>query len=136
MLDYRTHISKNSSFNTPPVYPIYVCLLTLRWLQARGGIKAMEAHNKKKAALLYNEIDRNPFFKGTAALEDRSLMNVTFVAEDAAHEAAFMEYCTANGVSGIKGHRSVGGFRASIYNAMPVSSIEFLISLMQNFKPE
>ncbi|MDC0230550.1 3-phosphoserine/phosphohydroxythreonine transaminase [Aureispira] len=136
MLDYRTHINKNSSFNTPPVYPIYVCLLTLRWLQAQGGIKAMELQNKKKAALLYDEIDRNPFFKGTAAVEDRSLMNVTFVAQDAAHEAAFMEYCTANGISGIKGHRSVGGFRASIYNAMPVSSIEFLVSLMQSFKPE
>jgi phosphoserine aminotransferase len=136
MLDYQTHIKKSSSFNTPPVYPIYVCLLTLRWLQAKGGVAAMEAINKRKAALLYDEIDRNPFFKGTAAFEDRSLMNVTFVANNQAHEAAFMEYCTANGLSGIKGHRSVGGFRASIYNAMPQKSVAFLVELMQNFKPE
>jgi len=136
MLNYNTHIKKNSAFNTPPVYPIYVCMLTLRWLKENGGIKAMEAHNKKKAALLYNEIDSNPLFKGTAALEDRSLMNVPFVTVDKAHEAAFLEYATANGCSGIKGHRSVGGFRASIYNAMPIESIEFLVKLMQDFKPE
>ncbi len=136
MLDYQTHINKNSAFNTPPVYPIFVCLLTLRWLKAQGGIKAMEAHNKKKAALLYNEIDSNPLFKGTAALEDRSYMNVPFLTANPDHEAAFLEYCTANGISGVKGHRSVGGFRASIYNAMPVSSIELLVSLMQSFKPE
>lgn len=136
MLDYRTHIKKDSAFNTPPVYPIYVCLLTLRWLQGQGGLKAVEATNKKKAALLYDEIDRNPFFKGTAAVEDRSLMNVTFVADNPEHEAAFLDYCAANGVSGIKGHRSVGGFRASIYNAMPIESVEFLVDLMKNFKPE
>lgn len=136
MLDYRTHIKKASSFNTPPVYPIYVCLLTLRWLQGQGGLKAVEATNKKKAALLYDEIDRNPFFRGTAAKEDRSLMNVTFIADNKAHEEAFLAYCTANGVSGIKGHRSVGGFRASIYNAMPMESVEFLVNLMKNFKPE
>ena len=136
MLDYQTHIKKASAFNTPPVYPIYVCLLTLRWLQAKGGVAAMEAINKQKAALLYDEIDRNPIFKGTAAVEDRSMMNVTFVANNKAHEAAFMEYCTANGISGIKGHRSVGGFRASIYNAMPQESVAFLVELMQNFKPE
>jgi phosphoserine aminotransferase len=136
ILDYRTHIKKDSSFNTPPVYPIYVCLLTLRWLQGQGGIKAVEAKNKKKGDLLYNEIDRNPFFEGVAAVEDRSSMNVTFVANNAAHEAAFLEYCTANGVSGIKGHRSAGGFRASIYNAMPMASVEYLVDLMKNFKPE
>lgn len=136
MLDYRTHIKKDSSFNTPPVYPIYVCLLTLRWLQGQGGIKAVEAINKKKADLLYSEIDRNPFFKGVAAVEDRSSMNVTFVANNSAHEAAFLEYCAANGISGVKGHRSVGGFRASIYNAMPIESVEYLVGLMKNFKPE
>ncbi len=136
MLDYRIHIKKNSAFNTPPVYPIFVCLLTLRWLKANGGLKAMEAHNRAKAALLYDEIDSNPLFKGTAAVEDRSLMNVPFVTTDKAHEAAFMDYCKANGCSGIKGHRSVGGFRASIYNAMPVESIQFLVGLMQSFKPE
>ncbi len=84
----------------------------------------------------YAEIDKNPFFKGTAAVEDRSLMNVTFVCDNAAHEEAFLKYCSVNGVSGIAGHRSVGGFRASIYNAMPLESVEFLIGLMQNFKPE
>ena len=136
MLDYRTHIKKASSFNTPPVYPIYVCLLTLRWLQANGGVKAMEKRNKKKADLLYAEIDRNPYFEGTAALEDRSIMNVTFVAKDEAYEAPFLAYCTANGISGIKGHRSVGGFRASIYNAMPLDSVAYLVDLMKNFKPE
>ncbi len=112
MLNYNTHISKQSSFNTPPVYPIYVCMLTLRWIQAQGGLAAVEAANKKKAAVIYDEIDRNPHFKGTAAVEDRSLMNATFVADNPAHEAAFLAYCTANGISGIKGHRSVGGFRA------------------------
>lgn len=136
MLDYQTHIKKASAFNTPPVYPIYVCLLTLRWIQGQGGLKAMEKRNQAKADLLYNEIDRNPFFKGTAAVEDRSLMNVTFVAHDKAHEEAFLAYCTANGISGIKGHRSVGGFRASIYNAMPIESVQHLVDLMQNFKPE
>lgn len=136
MLDYQTHIKKSSSFNTPPVYPIYVCLLTLRWLQAQGGLKAMEARNKKKAELLYAEIDRNPFFKGTAAVEDRSWMNVPFVCDKPEHEAAFLDYCNANGISGLKGHRSVGGFRASIYNAMPYASVEFLVELMKNFKPE
>lgn len=135
MLNYNTHISKQSSFNTPPVYPIYVCMLTLRWIQAQGGLAAVEAANKKKAAVIYDEIDRNPHFKGTAAVEDRSLMNATFVADNPAHEAAFLAYCTANGISGIKGHRSVGGFRASIYNAMPLESVEFLAELMKNFKP-
>lgn len=135
MLNYNTHISKQSSFNTPPVYPIYVCMLTLRWIQAQGGLAAVEAANKEKAAVIYDEIDRNPLFKGTAAVEDRSLMNATFVAADPAHEAAFLAYCTANGISGIKGHRSVGGFRASIYNAMPLESVQFLADLMKNFKP-
>ena len=136
MLDYRTHIKKASAFNTPPIYPIYVCLLTLRWLQAKGGIGAMEKQNRAKAERLYAEIDRNPFFEGTAAVEDRSIMNATFVAKDPAYEAAFLEYCTANGISGLKGHRSVGGFRASIYNAMPDASVDYLIELMQHFKPE
>ncbi len=135
MLDYQVHIKKDSSFNTPPVYPIFVCLLTLRWIQAQGGLLAMQKQNEKKAALLYDEIDRNPFFSGTTAVEDRSCMNVTFVADSPAHEEAFLAYCTANGISGIKGHRSVGGFRASIYNAMPYESVVYLVELMQNFKP-
>ncbi len=136
MLDYRTHIKKSSAFNTPPVYPIYVCLLTLRWIQGQGGVKAVEKANKKKADLLYNEIDNNPIFEGTAAKEDRSLMNVTFVTKNKDYEEAFLAYCTANGISGIKGHRSVGGFRASIYNAMPYESVAYLVDLMKNFKPE
>lgn len=136
MLDYRTHIKKQSAFNTPPVYPIYVSMLTLRWIQGQGGLLAMQRHNEAKANLLYNEIDRNPHFKGTAVVEDRSLMNVTFVMDKPEHEAAFLDYCKANHVSGIKGHRSVGGFRASIYNAMPMESVQHLVDLMQNFKPE
>lgn len=135
MLDYQTHVKKNSAFNTPPVYPIYVCLLTLRWIQAQGGLLAMQKHNEKKAALLYEEIDRNPYFRGTVAKEDRSLMNVPFVLHDNTYEEAFLSYCKANGISGIKGHRSVGGFRASIYNAMPYDSVAYLVDLMQNFKP-
>lgn len=135
MLDYRTHVKADSMYNTPPVYPIYVTMLTLRWIKAMGGLKAIERRNKEKAELLYTEIDRNPYFKGTTAVEDRSWMNATFVADSPEHEAAFMDYCKANGVDGIKGHRSVGGFRASMYNAMDVDSVKFLVDLMQNFKP-
>ncbi len=133
MLDYRTHINKNSSFNTPPVYPIYVCMLTMRWLKEMGGVEAMQKHNEAKAAILYDEIDRNPLFSGTAAVEDRSLMNVCFTINKPALEKEFMDICTAAGCSGIKGHRSVGGFRASIYNAMPKESIEVLVNLMKKF---
>ncbi len=134
MLDYNTHIKKDSMFNTPPSYPVYVCLLTLRWLKEMGGMDAMKTHNETKAQLLYNEIDRNPLFKGTVALEDRSLMNVPFVTVDPAHQDAFMAVCKDKRISGVKGHRSVGGFRASIYNAMPMSSVEFLVEAMQEFE--
>jgi len=134
MLDYNTHITKGSMFNTPPAYPIYVCMLTLRWLKEQGGLEKMEEMNNKKAALLYGEIDRNPYFKGNVAKEDRSLMNVTFVMEDDSHTDAFMEAATAAGCVGLKGHRSVGGFRASIYNAMPYESVECLVEVMRNFK--
>ncbi len=135
MLDYNTHIKKASAFNTPPVYPIYVCLLTMRWLKEQGGIAAMQKHNEEKGAMLYNEIDRNPMFKGTAAKEDRSLMNVTFVMNDGHEDKAdaFMQTCQENGIMGIKGHRSVGGFRASTYNAMSKESIGILVDLMKNF---
>ncbi len=133
MLDYRTHIAKDSMFNTPPAYPIYVCMLTLRWIKEQGGLQAMEAKNEAKANLLYNEIDSNPKFEGVAAKEDRSLMNVTFVLKDKSQEAAFLEKCEAANISGIKGHRSVGGFRASIYNAMPMSSVQVLVDLMKAF---
>lgn len=136
MLDYRTHLRKLSSYNTPPVFPIYVCMLTLRWLDELGGLKAIEAINQRKATLLYDEIDRNPLFRGTVTDKgDRSLMNVTFVAENPDHEELFLNVCKANGISGLKGHRSVGGFRASIYNAMPYESVELLVKLMQEFKP-
>jgi len=134
MLDYNTHISKGSSFNTPPVYPIYVCMLTMRWLKANGGVEAMEVKNKEKAAILYNEIDRNSLFKGAAATEDRSLMNVTFVMNNSELEESFLTACTEAGCMGVKGHRSVGGFRASIYNAMPKESVQVLVDVMKDFE--
>lgn len=135
ILDYQTHIKKNSAFNTPPVYPIYVCLLTLRWLKANGGIAAIEKLNREKAQLLYNAIDASPYFKGTAAVADRSIMNVPFVPINKEHTAAFLAYCTKHKVSGLKGHRSVGGFRASVYNAMPKTGVEFLVNLINEFQP-
>ncbi len=133
MLDYNTHIKKDSSFNTPPVYPIYVCMLTMRWLKQMGGVAAMEQHNKEKAAILYNEIDSNPLFKGVAAKEDRSLMNATFVLNNDDLNEAFLNACTDAGCMGVKGHRSVGGFRASIYNAMPIESVQTLVDVMKEF---
>jgi phosphoserine aminotransferase len=135
MLDYRVHVKNESMYNTPPVYPIYVTMLTLRWIKAMGGLSAMERRNKAKAELLYAEIDRNLYFVGTTAQEDRSWMNATFLADSPEHEAAFLDYCKANNVDGIAGHRSVGGFRASMYNAMDLDSVQFLVELMQNFKP-
>lgn len=134
MLDYQTHITKGSSFNTPPTFPIYVSMLTMRWVKAQGGVKAMEKINAEKAQLLYDEIDRNPRFQ--AAVQDknsRSLMNVTFIPTNEEDAPKFAAACEAAGISTIKGHRSVGGFRASIYNAMPKSSVEHLIQVMQNF---
>ena len=134
MLDYRTHIDNGSMYNTPPVFPIYISMLVMRWIKKMGGVKGMEVINEAKAKILYDEIDRNPLFKGTTAMEDRSRMNVCFVMEDPTKEEAFMNLTKANGISGIKGHRSVGGFRASIYNAMPQSSIQVLVDLMQEFE--
>lgn len=135
MLNYNTHIAKNSSFNTPPVFPIYVCALTLRWLKAKGGIAEMQKHNEAKAKLLYEAIDANPCFTGTAAKEDRSLMNATFVMSKGKEELekAFLEKCKEAGCEGVKGHRSVGGFRASIYNAMPIESVQVLVDVMDAF---
>lgn len=135
MLDYRTFVKENSLYNTPPVYPIYVSMLTLRWLKKGGGLKTIQRKNKAKAALLYQEIDANPLFRGTVAREDRSLMNVCFVMEDryAALEKDFQAEAEANGLVGLKGHRSVGGFRASIYNAMPKAGVQTLVDLMQDF---
>jgi phosphoserine aminotransferase len=133
MLNYQTHIDKGSMFNTPPVFPIYCCMLTLRWIEEQGGLASMEEHNRSKAAKLYAEIDRNPLFEGTAAEEDRSIMNVTFVMKEKELESKFLEFATEHGAVGLKGHRSVGGFRASIYNAMSAESIDMLCGLMQEF---
>jgi len=134
MLNYSTHIKKNSSFNTPPVFPIYVSMLTMQWVQKQGGVKAMQQINQDKAALLYDEIDRNPLFAGNVATEARSLMNVTFQITDESLKDAFLAECDKHDLVGLKGHRSVGGFRASIYNAMPKSSIQVLVDVMQGFE--
>ena len=135
MLDYRTHIDGGSMFNTPPVFPIFVMNETLKWLKDIGGVEAVNKINVQKAGLLYDEIDRNPLFVGTAAKEDRSIMNVCFVMAPGYEslQDEFMAYAKERGMVGIKGHRSVGGFRASIYNACPVESVEALVSCMQEF---
>ncbi len=136
MLDYRTHIANGSMFNTPPCVPIFAALQTLKWLKQLGGLQKMEQKNIEKADLLYNEIDRNRLFKGTAATEDRSIMNVCFVMNDEYKdlEADFLQYAVSQGMVGIKGHRSVGGFRASIYNAMPMESVQALVDCMKKFE--
>ena len=131
MLDYTTHIAKDSMFNTPPVFPIYVSMLTLQWLKKNGGIDWIEEQNNAKAALLYNEIDRNPNFRGVAAIEDRSKMNVTFVLTDESKQSEFDKLWNDAGINGLKGHRSVGGYRASIYNALPLKSVQVLVNVMQ-----
>lgn len=133
IMDYRNHITEGSMLNTPPVFAVYVCMLTLRWLKANGGIAAIEKLNDAKASLLYNEIDSNPFFKGTVAKEDRSKMNVCFVMDNAKLEEEFLAAAKAANIIGIKGHRLVGGFRASLYNALPVSSVQVLVDTMQTF---
>lgn len=133
IMDYRNHINEGSMLNTPPVFAVFVCLLTLRWLKSQGGIAAIEKKNIEKAALLYAAIDNNPLFTGTVAKEDRSKMNVCFVMNDPAKETAFLEYAKSNGIVGIKGHRLVGGFRASLYNALPISSVQVLVKTMQAF---
>ena len=136
MLNLKTHIDGESMFNTPPVFSIYVMNETLEWLKGIGGVEAIYEINKKKAALLYAEIDRNSLFKGTAAVEDRSLMNVCFVMADGYEnlQDEFMAFAKERGMTGIKGHRSVGGFRASIYNACPVESVEALVECMKEFE--
>ena len=141
MVDYRTHIGeekKNKSmFNTPPVFPIFVMHETLKWVKEEmGGLEGMHKVNIKKAELLYNEIDRNKMFVGTAEKEDRSIMNVCFVMAPGYEDKqdAFMAFAKERGMIGIKGHRSVGGFRASIYNACPVESVKSLVACMQEFE--
>ena len=136
MLDYRTHIDKLSMFNTPPVFSIYVMYETLKWLKGIGGVEAIHEINKKKAQLLYDEIDRNPLFVGTAVKEDRSLMNVCFVMAPGyeALQDEFMAFAKEHGMIGIKGHRSVGGFRASLYNACTVEDVQALVDCMKEFE--
>jgi phosphoserine aminotransferase len=136
MLDYRTHIKEGSMFNTPPVLPIYTALQTLKWLKSIGGVEEMYKRNKEKAGLLYAEIDRNKLFKGTTAVEDRSLMNICFVMNDEYQHLndEFYQFATEKGMVGIKGHRSVGGFRASTYNALPKEAVEALVAAMQEFE--
>jgi len=138
MLDYRTHIDGGSMFNTPPVLPLYSAMLTLRWLKAFGGAEAIMARNIEKADLLYSAIDSSKIFVGTAAKEDRSRMNVCFVMKPEFQDLqeAFMKFATEKGMVGIKGHRSVGGFRASLYNAMDVEGVKALIACMEEFEKQ
>ncbi len=134
MLNYQTHIDKQSMFHTPPVFPIYVSMLTLQWLKDRGGIPFAAQRNAQKAQLLYKEIDRNPLFKGVVEPDDRSFMNATFRLEQDDQLDIFLDLCAEAGCHGIKGHRSVGGFRASMYNAMDIESVQALVDVMQHFE--
>jgi phosphoserine aminotransferase len=136
MLNYATHLKEPSLYNTPPVFAIYTCLETLRWIKGLGGVKAMEALNIKKAGLLYDAIDSSRMFVGTVEKESRSLMNICFVMKEQYKdkEDAFMEFAKTKGMIGIKGHRSVGGFRASTYNAMPIESVQALVDAMKEFE--
>ena len=134
MLDYQIHIDKDSMFNTPSVFAVYVSMLTLQWLKDLGGVKFIEEVNNKKAALLYAEIDRNPLFKGIVAKEDRSTMNATFTLTDDSLKEEFDKMWAAAGISGINGHRSVGGYRASMYNALPLYSVQVLVDVMQELE--
>ena len=136
MLNLQTHIDGGSMFNTPPVFSIYVMNETLRWLKEQGGVEAIQKINKAKAELLYGEIDRNSMFRGTAAVEDRSVMNVCFVMAEGKEDLQdeFMAFAKSKGMTGIKGHRSVGGFRASIYNACPIESVKALVDCMKEFE--
>ncbi|MGL4292312.1 MAG: 3-phosphoserine/phosphohydroxythreonine transaminase [Bacteroidales bacterium] len=138
ILDYRTHIEKESMFNTPPVLPIYSVLQTLKWYKQLGGLKEIEKLNIAKAKVLYDEIDRNKLFCGTASKEDRSRMNVCFVMAEGFKnlESEFLSFATSRGMIGLKGHRSVGGFRASIYNAMPIESVRALVEAMREFEQQ
>ena len=133
ILDYRNHIKEGSMLNTPPVFAIYVCMLTLRWLKAQGGVASIEKINNEKATMLYAAIDENPLFTGTVNKTDRSKMNVCFVMNDPSLEESFLQFTKEQGIVGIKGHRLVGGFRASLYNALPISSVEVLAQLMKEF---
>ena len=135
MLDYKVHISKDSMFNTPAVFPVYVSMLTLSWLKDQGGITAIEKLNNQKAEILYNEIDRNPLFTGFVAnKEDRSKMNATFSLTDESLTDTFDGLWKQAGINGLNGHRSVGGYRASMYNALSIESVQVLVDVMQNLE--
>lgn len=136
MMDYQVHIKGGSMYNTPPVFPIYVSYLTLSWLKAQGGISWIDDLNQKKASLLYSEIDRNRLFKGTARPDSRSRMNVCFLLEPAHLEPEFDKLCKDAGISGIRGHRDVGGYRASLYNALPISSVQVLVDVMRHLESQ
>lgn len=135
-LDYQVHIDKESMFNTPPVFSVYVSLLTLQWLERQGGIAEMEKINNQKAELLYSEIDRNPLFKGYAAIEDRSPMNATFNLTDESYKEKFDTLWKNAGVNGLNGHRSVGGYRASMYNALSLESVQVLVDCMKELEKQ
>lgn len=136
MMNVNTHVDNDSMFNTPPVFPIFVLRETLKWMKSIGGMDEMYRRNKEKAALLYDEIDRNTMFRGTAAVEDRSLMNICFVMAEGREDLApeFLEFAQSRGMVGVKGHRLVGGFRASCYNACPKESVEALVACMREFE--
>ncbi|UII79708.1 3-phosphoserine/phosphohydroxythreonine transaminase [Flagellimonas sp. CMM7] len=134
MLDYVVHIGKDSMFNTPPVFPVYVSMLTMQWLKDLGGIAAIEEINERKANLIYSEIELNPVFSGYAAKEDRSIMNATFNITDDSLKEIFDEKCKEAGINGINGHRSVGGYRASMYNALPLESVGVLVDIMSDLE--
>ena len=134
MMDYKIQIKNNSLYNTPPVYAVYASLMTLQWLKNIGGLKEIDKRNEAKAKLLYDEIDRNSIFYGTAEKDSRSRMNICFLAKSPELEEKFIKYSSEKGIVGIKGHRSVGGFRASLYNAMPEESVQFLITVMKEFE--
>jgi phosphoserine aminotransferase len=135
MLNYKIHVENGSMYNTPSVFAIFVCMHTLRWIK-EIGLEAMETRNKAKADLLYAEIDRNSMFTGTVAKEDRSRMNVNFVLVDKNHEEPFLKFCAARNLSGLKGHRSVGGLRASLYNALELESVQALVDAMQDYEKQ
>ena len=134
ILDYEKHIKAESMYNTPPVFAVYTSLLTMQWLKNLGGISAIEKINNTKAELLYAEIDRNPLFKGSASIEDRSNMNATFLLNDASHSETFDKMWKEAGISGLPGHRSVGGYRASMYNALPLESVQVLVDVMKELE--
>jgi phosphoserine aminotransferase len=134
LLSYKTHIEKNSLFNTPPCFSIYIVMLVTRWLLKKGGLEAMEKQNEAKAGKIYDVIDGSPFFSGTAAESDRSIMNVTFRLPSEELEAQFIKEGAGIGIKGLKGHRSVGGIRASIYNAFPPEGVDALVSFMKEFE--